>query len=182
MKKLVKRISAKTQVPPEVVAKILRGDGHLSDQCWLWLGAVTNNDTPVMSYEGRTWTVRRALHTAMHGPLQAYESVVGICWNHICVNPAHSTVRQVQNAAYFKALLAGEVSLPGVAPIDPNDLSDDPEYLRLSSHTQEESLEDIAWYVYRSPEPWDADKIAESCDLCPIRVKQAIEEILAGKL
>lgn len=57
--------------------------------CLMWTGAMTSKTVPVISLDGTTQPVRRALWSKMGKPIMPGRGIVASCGHAACVEPAH---------------------------------------------------------------------------------------------
>lgn len=64
-----------------------------ADECWPWLGAISNNGYGNVAIEsgrgGKATAAHRAVYTLLVGPIPGGLQIDHLCRNRACVNPAH---------------------------------------------------------------------------------------------
>lgn len=57
--------------------------------CWIWVGSLDNNETPVVWDRGTGWNVRRLFYALEYGPLPPRDILRNSCGNKRCLKPSH---------------------------------------------------------------------------------------------
>lgn len=121
--------------PPGTVKQQLVKLGKTPEQCWEWLGKMSNTGAPRKTVDGKDIPARRWLWTQLFGPLPGELNVMASCGNERCVAPHHmvcgtqaETVRANVNTvltsadvaeirAERKAALRGELQVKALAKL-----------------------------------------------------------------
>ncbi len=87
----------------------MRVDQRASDECWPWLGQISNAGYGIMTINRQTYGAHRAAYESATGEAPGDLFVCHSCDNKICCNPAHlflGTNTDNQRDASRKGLLA----------------------------------------------------------------------------
>lgn len=100
-------------VPSGTVKRQLVRLGKTPDQCWEWLGKMSNTGAPRKTVDGKDIPARRWMWTQLFGPLPGELNVQVSCGNQTCIAPHHlvactqaETVRAGVNTALTSADVA----------------------------------------------------------------------------
>ncbi|AJQ88067.1 HNH endonuclease [Xanthomonas oryzae pv. oryzae] len=74
---------------PGVTLKPLVELGKSPDQCWKWLGRVTDEGRAVKQFNGNPMPAQRWIWQQLFGPIKLGFVVYSTCGDHACCNPHH---------------------------------------------------------------------------------------------